>query len=223
MLAALPRPVSPVEVVLLACVARSGVHFSPSISLLSRISQATNALLGRETRNVPVAFESLFAQGVPAAFKPQESLEAYGDNRLASRPCSGRTDDVKNLARSADIKAADDARSVRRGFRDRFAFDERARNRARDRHLDRHVGRAEQGHQDMSEELVAGNGGELDLRPVLDRLDLFHLVDDAVRSVVRDDFRLRREGPGELRNPIRRRGWKNTLMPRPLSRGRSSD
>jgi hypothetical protein len=38
-------------------------------------------LLGREERNVPLPFEALFASyGMPHVFRPQESLEAYGDN-----------------------------------------------------------------------------------------------------------------------------------------------
>lgn len=56
------------------------------MSLLSHISQATNTFLDRETRNVPIPFEKVFQNwGMPAPFKPGESLTAYDDNaNLAS-------------------------------------------------------------------------------------------------------------------------------------------
>lgn len=50
-------------------------------SLRERISLAANALLGRETRALPNVNTLLYSGwGVPAPFKPEESLDAYGYN-----------------------------------------------------------------------------------------------------------------------------------------------
>lgn len=50
-------------------------------SLLSRLSAATRAFLGREERGIPPPHVSLYqGYGMPANFKPEESLKAYGDN-----------------------------------------------------------------------------------------------------------------------------------------------
>lgn len=51
------------------------------MSLRERISQATRAFLGRETRNVPLPLEGMYQNwGMPALFKPGESLDSYNDN-----------------------------------------------------------------------------------------------------------------------------------------------
>lgn len=55
------------------------------MSLRSRIAlatkTATNILLGREERNVPAPSETIYhSYGMPALFRPAESIDAYGDN-----------------------------------------------------------------------------------------------------------------------------------------------
>jgi hypothetical protein len=48
-------------------------------SLRERLSQATNALLGREARNVPMPMESAYQyNGVPPVFDWHKALSAYG-------------------------------------------------------------------------------------------------------------------------------------------------
>src|SRR4051812_25236235 len=50
-------------------------------TLLERLSNAANALLGREQRSI-AAFDMSLARstGMPALFKAKESLEAFGDS-----------------------------------------------------------------------------------------------------------------------------------------------
>jgi len=50
-------------------------------SLRERISQASQALFGRETRNVPLPFEQMYqGWGMPPLFDPTGALHSYGDN-----------------------------------------------------------------------------------------------------------------------------------------------
>lgn len=51
------------------------------MGFLSRLRTAGSALLGRETRGFPPPEQAFFHwTGIPASFRPQASMEAYGDN-----------------------------------------------------------------------------------------------------------------------------------------------